>query len=182
MKARKTTELDVVLALRDSTFPDVAISHAFFYSWESDFIRVTRSGYIHEFEIKMTRSDFTADFRKTHGWGNENKHELLAADRPMRLQYDNTYAPASVPATFTFVTVEGIVGPDQIPDHAGWMEFSPTYDSYVAVQHRKKAPRNSASKKVTTQDIGGLMRSCMFRYWQQLKEANHRESYNTTGS
>lgn len=35
-------------------------------SFESDFVRVTKSGYGIEYEIKLSRSDFKADFKKSN--------------------------------------------------------------------------------------------------------------------
>ena len=35
----------------------------FVFSWESDKLLWTKAGYIYEFEIKISRSDFKADFK-----------------------------------------------------------------------------------------------------------------------
>jgi len=41
-----------------------------FFRWEADLISVTRSGYIHAFEVKTNKADYKRDFRK-------KKHDLL---------------------------------------------------------------------------------------------------------
>lgn len=40
------------------------ICEAFVYPEESDFLTINRSNYTHEFEVKVSRSDFWADFKK----------------------------------------------------------------------------------------------------------------------
>ena len=40
------------------------LSNSFIYSEESDFFSVTGAGYAQEVEIKISRSDFKADFKK----------------------------------------------------------------------------------------------------------------------
>ena len=48
------------------------LSNSFVYGWESDFFSMTKSGYAQEVEIKISRGDFFADFKKT-------KHQLFDA-------------------------------------------------------------------------------------------------------
>ncbi|MEE9408203.1 MAG: hypothetical protein V3V28_09025 [Polaribacter sp.] len=50
---------------------DFKLDNSFIYSWESDFFSITKTGFAHEIEIKISRSDFLADFKKI------NKHESL---------------------------------------------------------------------------------------------------------
>ena len=45
------------------------------FSWESDKLIWTRSGYIYEFEIKISRSDFKNDFKH-----KKEKHIVLGQD------------------------------------------------------------------------------------------------------
>lgn len=40
------------------------ICEAFVYPEESDFLTINRNNYTHEFEVKVSRSDFWADFKK----------------------------------------------------------------------------------------------------------------------
>lgn len=42
------------------------------YNWESDVLKITRSGYAYEFEIKISRADFKNDFKH-----KKKKHTLL---------------------------------------------------------------------------------------------------------
>ena len=45
--------------------------NVFVYEWESDFVSVTRAGIIHEYEVKISHSDFMLDAKKYR------KHDIL---------------------------------------------------------------------------------------------------------
>lgn len=47
------------------------LANTYIYNWESDYFGVSKSGYAYEIEIKVSRSDFFADFKK------ERKHRML---------------------------------------------------------------------------------------------------------
>lgn len=57
-----------MLKRQDLVFPNTKAIHKRF---ESDLVRVTKSGIVYEYEIKCSRSDFYADFKKVR------KHILL---------------------------------------------------------------------------------------------------------
>ena len=46
------------------------LNNSYVFDWESDFFSITTSGYAYEVEIKLSRSDFFADFKK-------DKHKLF---------------------------------------------------------------------------------------------------------
>ncbi len=35
------------------------------YDYEADLLRITKAGFLHEYEIKLTKSDYKADFKKS---------------------------------------------------------------------------------------------------------------------
>lgn len=47
------------------------LTNSYIFGWESDYFGVTKSGYTYEIEIKISKSDFKADFSKTE------KHRCL---------------------------------------------------------------------------------------------------------
>jgi len=49
----------------------VSNSYVFRHDWETDFFVLQRSGICYEIEIKVSRSDFFADFKK------KDKHDIL---------------------------------------------------------------------------------------------------------
>lgn len=96
---------------------------------ESDFLTVTSAGYIHEIEIKMSRSDFLADFKK------QDKHT--------RLQHGE-YANY-----FWFAVPQGLLLPADIPDYAGHLEFirlTGKRSTGLIINQPKKAPRLHTNK------------------------------------
>lgn len=40
------------------------LTNSFVFNWESDFFAISKSGYVVEVEIKISKSDFMADFKK----------------------------------------------------------------------------------------------------------------------
>ena len=69
----------------------ICLEHCFIWGkFESDFARITKGLFVHEYEIKDTRSDYLKDFSK------KLKHEKIAAN-------------SSGLASFTFVCKKGIV-------------------------------------------------------------------------
>ena len=117
---------------------NVAIPNTYLYDWESDFISVTKSGYIHEYEIKLTLSDFKADMKK------EAKHNLIS----------RAYATGRgrVPAYFWYVVTFDI-DIAMIPEYAGLLKARNGY-----LYEIKPAPRMVNEKMNHTQMIDCLRR------------------------
>lgn len=57
------------------------------YNWECDLVSVTKAWLVHEFEIKLSKSDFKADFKK------EGKHD----DLNQRFSRKSTHRPPQTP-------------------------------------------------------------------------------------
>jgi hypothetical protein len=70
-----------------------------------DVFKVSEAGFISEYEIKISKSDFKADFKK------DKKHDLLNAGK---LSCNRYY----------FVTPKGLLEITDIPKYAGWYEYS----------------------------------------------------------
>ena len=112
--------------------------------FECDVAEVTDAGYLVEYEIKLSKSDFKADARKaervryalrsTGPWG-QTKHQRLAA------------RDSKGPSRFYFVTPAGLLLPSQIPEWAGWMEATEIYHGRaVSLSVMKAAPRLHGEK------------------------------------
>lgn len=81
--------------------------------YEMDMFRLTHSGIVYEYEIKISRSDYFADFKKQFKYSasKSTKHDLLRR--------------GELPCNrFVFVVPEGLVRPDEVPDYAGLMYFT----------------------------------------------------------
>lgn len=70
------------------------------YEWEADFLSVTQSGYVHEYECKVTFSDFRADAKKV------SKHQTLEHG-------------GARPNYFWYVCPEGLIPRELLPPYAG---------------------------------------------------------------
>lgn len=57
------------------------LRNSYVFEWECDFFSMTKSGYYYEVEIKLSRSDFFADFKKLE------KHRMLRNQVAGKLQY-----------------------------------------------------------------------------------------------
>ena len=85
--------------------------------YEMDVFRLMKSGYVIEYEIKISKQDFKKDFTKAHstGWGTRKrttfKHEELIGGRRMCNR-------------FFFVVPEGLITMNDIPNHAGLIYFN----------------------------------------------------------
>jgi len=65
------TEKEVLNKLRKNFDHKYVLTNSFVFSWESDYFGFTKSGYVYEIEVKLSVSDFNADFKK------EQKHLCL---------------------------------------------------------------------------------------------------------
>lgn len=109
--------------------------------YESDLLSITTAGYLIEYEIKISRSDFKAD---TKTRTKKRKHDWYT--HPEQYPYSN---PADcVPCRFYYVVPKGLVSVDEVPDHAGLMEISfyhfprnPEYTPKPIIDTVKQAPQ-----------------------------------------
>ncbi len=98
------------------------IDNAFVFYWECDSFIVTKSNYGVEFEIKLSRSDFRADFKKI------TKHQTMKSGEgwvPGWHTWDLT--KMNRPNKFYYVCPVGMIAPEEIPTYAGLVYFTDTY-------------------------------------------------------
>ena len=110
-------------------------------SWESDVLGVTPDNRLVEFEIKISKSDFHADFKK------EYKHQQLYLSQG--------------PSRFSFICPDGLIKVDELPDFAGLYYVYPQY-SYRVKQI--KAPPLLNNNKI---DIEYWEKIAQKLYWKQ---------------
>lgn len=92
-----------ILGILNSVFlsqPKYLINNLYVFSWESDYLALTKSGYWYEIEVKISRADFKADFKKI------SKHEKLSSGN-------------FCPNYFYYAVPEGLVLVEEIPQYAG---------------------------------------------------------------
>jgi len=153
------------------------IPNIYLYEWESDFLSVTRAGYMHEYEIKITKADFKADAGKTEkhqivetGYRELNRYEqMVIEDRekhgeaiPKYINVaENNKVPSKRPNYFWYVCPDYVT--DVVPDYAGLIYCKP----YLKIV--KPAPLLHKAK-ITTEMEKKILSSFYYRYWKIRRE------------
>lgn len=105
------------------------------YDWESDVLKITKSGYAYEFEIKISKADFKNDFKH-----KKKKHLLL----------ENKENKAKMPNYFYYVVPEDLITEDEVPEYAGLIYVLATVIGnsrvYYQFQEIKTAPKLHSNK------------------------------------
>lgn len=156
-------ETDLLEFMRFSKHLDPCCPNIYTPGWfESDFAVVTqRSFFWHEFEIKVSVSDYRADFRK----GNDSRRQKYEGPYP-----NWYYCPWSEPkhatlarkATpgpnyFWFVMPEAIAFKVKIPKYAGLLIHRDEKARHLKIKIAKPAPRRHR-EKVSTRFMSGMSR------------------------
>lgn len=77
------------------------------FGWESDYLVITKSGLIYEFECKISKSDFLNDFKN-----KEIKHQVLGDVKQTRK-----------PSYFYYCVPKGLLRKEDIPQYCGLIEI-----------------------------------------------------------
>ena len=109
--------------------------NTYVHAWEADVFSVTKTGYSYEIEIKISRGDFFADFKKEKhqlfsgfkkGWKiikQGDGHELDRNDH--RIKYPCTHISPrqlnhlSCTNKLFYACPEGLIKADEVPEYAG---------------------------------------------------------------
>jgi len=155
--------------------------------WECDIFSLTKAGYMNEFEIKVSRSDFKADWkkglgpytsakhrgfdmRKCRGRTGEFKKEWEEASRPV-LKHDLLAEKCTKgPTYFWFCTPDGLLKTEDIPEYAGHIVFPDVADgvspwTHACMNVAKKAPALHRDK-FSEKRLKTLTYRIMYRYQQ----------------
>ena len=126
---------------------------------EADMLMVRRSGYVEEFEIKISRSDFLADRKKMR------KHQ--------RLQEPNGWV---TPNKFSYVVPEDMIKIEEVPDYAGLFYWCPKWGTISMVKSPKflHKDKHDWTEKIAKSASHRLMRLLMRR--PLLKESKRVDS------
>lgn len=107
----KHTEESIQRALYENhpilTKPAFEMVRFIFYAWESDYLAISKAGYVYECEIKISHSDFL----------NEAAHK----QEKMLILSDGSESPSKRPNYFYYVCPEGIISEAECPKFAGLM-------------------------------------------------------------
>jgi len=119
------------------------------FGWESDMVALTGSGYIVEYEIKISRSDFRRDLSK------ERHTELLSHV----LSADTVPRTATVPSRFFYACPPGVIPEAKLPKYAGLIYVTPS-----GMDGEVSAPRMTKTKARKSQRTT-LAKSLMWDAW-----------------
>ncbi len=101
--------------------------------WESDVVKITKALHWTEYEIKVSRADFLADFEKrknSYSPGAAKKHDVFQGlDENINNNY-GTHRKIPIPKQFYFVTPRGLLTLEDIPSGYGLIEFNSEASSY----------------------------------------------------
>jgi hypothetical protein len=139
---------------RDLIIPNLYIAGSLY---ESDVVKITKSGYIYEFEIKISRSDFFNDFKKAGR--TSTKHERLQQGK-LHTNY------------FTFVYPKGLVDASEVPEYCGIIEYDEiSFSKFRWVRFPKKL--NKVSYYKDTKNVFKLMQTLIVRHKVYRQKINN---------
>jgi hypothetical protein len=148
--------------------------------WECDLFAVTKAGYMREYEIKLTVSDFKADARKAAkrlehqptmkdglwqraAYKQEHKHGLLSS------------GDVRGPSQFWYVVSKGLVSAEDVPSWAGLIEAEVHEGWYRPhLVEVKKAPRLHKAK-INDGECARATTNGHLRYWHLLNDGTSNE-------
>ena len=151
-KPLRTIEMEVAIAKYFNPRQNIIVPNISwgFLSHEADLYIIRPSGYAVEVEIKISKSDFLADFKKKHNHNDKGNHisEFYYAI-PIKL-YDECV--------------------NLIPKDAGILVCEKYYDdimdrTYINVRTKRKAIRIKNAKKLTEKEISQISRLGSMRIW-----------------
>lgn len=125
--------------------------YVFDKAWESDYLAMTKSGYLYEGEIKISKSDFKADMKK------KRKHQILEGTYQPKMvdKWDKgkyvgkTEEKVCKPHYFFYAVPQGLITADDVPEYAGLVYMM---DVFPYFYWEKKAPKLH-SEKYTAEDL-----------------------------
>lgn len=136
------------------TNPKYLISNLYVFGWESDYLALTRSGYWYEVEVKISRADFFADFKK------KKKHEVLSGIKDgLRPNY------------FAYACPEGLIAPEEVPEYAGLI-YIPHAEAHYGISG-KYTPQ--LHKEKITADQLGLTDKFYYNYTSIKQKCDNRQ-------
>lgn len=111
---------------------EIVLTNHFHADWEADILIVNAEGFSHEIEIKLSKSDFKNDFKKSYT--NVNTGEKF-------LKHDKICCGDYICNAFSFLLPMGMVDHSLIPDHCGIIEFYHNVDSWATEFYTIRSPK-----------------------------------------
>lgn len=134
------------------------------FNWESDVVKFTKSGYVYEFEIKISKADFKNDFKN-----KKNKHAILE---------NSETGNEKKPNYFYYVVPKDMITVEDVPEYAGLIYVIPYSEKRFGFLEVKKAPILHKTK--FDFENSNLMDKFYYNYihWKQKHETD-MENYKS---
>lgn len=129
---------------------DHKFENVYVHDWEADLFSVTATPYSYEIEVKVSRSDFFADFKKV-------KHELFKTYKSMP-----PLTHKQAPNKYMFACPVGLISLTEVPEYAGLIYVMDNGEARLM----KKAP-------FLHKDIFNIREMLFMKYYNQA--INQRE-------
>ena len=137
---------------------------------EADFVSVNKNNFVTEFEIKTSRSDYKADFKKT------GKHDLMKGvgrrsdyfDRDLR---KTVWSNKPFVNYFYYVVPKDLINIDEVPEYAGLIyvtRYEMEGGGYSYICDEIKKPKRFHKNKCEDSFIMRMLRSVMFKYYNNI--------------
>lgn len=111
---------------------ELVLTNHFQADWEADILIVDSDGSSHEIEIKLSKSDFKNDFKKSYL--NKDTGEKF-------LKHDKISCGDYVCNAFSFLLPMGMVDASLIPGHCGIIEFYHNVDTWETEFYLIRPPK-----------------------------------------
>jgi len=95
---------------------DIMIPNYYVDGYEMDMFKVSERGYVTEYEVKVSRGDFKADFKKAP--------ELFEKHKLGSTKHDRVKTGERLCNRFYFVVPQGLVKPEEVPEYAGLIYYT----------------------------------------------------------
>lgn len=111
---------------------DIVLTNYFHADWEADILVIDKHGFSHEIEVKLSKSDFKNDFKKSF---------IHAHTGEKFLKHDKICCGDYVCNQFSFLLPMGMIPQENIPDHCGIIEFYHDADNWETHFFHVRKPR-----------------------------------------
>lgn len=143
---------------------EIIVPNSCVFGWEADVVSVNKTGFISEFEIKVTRADFKAEAKKAH--------RKLLTDPVEQTFFGKRVHPR--PNYFYFAVPENLIQPEEVPDYAGLLyvcKHVKRHALYFGTAREVKSPKRLHREKIDDGQRRQLSRAMTVRYWRQRLDA-----------
>ena len=140
MESKSHLILKELLKYARSTPSDIVLPNWYVGNWEFDVFKLSKAGYITEYEVKVSRADFLNDFTKETNRRYNQEYEKRGLEKPFESLRKHECLIGRC-HQFYFVVPAGMVDKSEVSDNCGLIYFEKGRLSVVKV-----APKISKEK------------------------------------